>query len=386
MKNTTYPLLLGSALLLSNVVFAEESDTTISINCSNNEQKKCVEKVLVAIKPAFKVCDSGLAKGSLDLQEFANVEIPDDKYHDADMAKNMRSVWINGIQSNCAEEKFVKDLFDPTEKSSWGNQLMLGYTLQSDYNVDGVHEGFGRKNAFAQFAFNGRWMTKQYTAIHWGVGGLFANSAVLLEEKDAIPNEPMMPGDNDSGSEGDSTGGANDGSEGDTGDNAGVPSATDAKNDEVSFNDVNGSLDIYTKLTFSTSHKNKLMHDYFTYGLMVGLKTREKVTASQDTSNSYGGFIGEYLYFGEDMSKKVNTIPRGKLSAAVLLFEEYGGQKSEPRLLLTGEWQLDTDADAEKGRFVVGFKANVGKGADDIAVFFAYRSGFDSIKSFITGG
>ena len=344
---------------------AEEKAELLKINCENDEQKRCFETELSTIQIDKSLCSTAQQYNTFNLTLLAEKKFPQDETAELNATQDIRKGWIEALRTNCHDQK----PFNAKESSSWANQFMVGYAIQSDYNQEGESEGLNRKHAFAQFGFEGRWITDNSRAIHWEIGGLFAGTPVL---------DTSEQGDSEE-SEGDDSD-ANTNAMMDSGDNG---------DDKVKFNDVTDSLDIYTKVTTSIfSFKDKPMKDYFTAGALAGFKTRDNMTSEQDSVIYYAGGLVEYLYYGKDMSNAENQIPRGKIRLAYLNFEEYGGVKHANRWLLTGEWQLNQspDAESDEGRFVVGFKANLGKGADDVGIYFAYRSGFDAIRDFLTGG
>ncbi|GAB5379641.1 MAG: hypothetical protein Alis3KO_05320 [Aliiglaciecola sp.] len=346
---------------------AEEQGEYIHINCNNAKQMQCFGSELKSIRANAQVCSKDQSKASYNLTLLSQQKYPDSESSSPNAIEALRNGWVEALQNQCMDEL----PFDPKKESSWVNQFMLGYALQSDYNEEGKHEGLDRKHAIAKFGFEGRWLTHSSHAIHWEIGGLFAGTPVNTEDSETENPDPEMH----QVSRPIAVGMMDE-----------EPSEGESDKDTVKFTDVSDSLDIFTKLTFSpVSYKNKIMKDYFTVGGLVGFKTRDSVTDQQDSVIYYGGLLAEYLYYGQDMSNVKNQIPRGKVWLAYLNFEEYGGVSHVNRLVLTGEWQLNAEADSEKGRFVVGFKANVGKGADDVGIFFGYRSGFGAIKDFLTG-
>lgn len=370
---------------------AEETNQTLLIDCNDESQMQCLSQELESISGERQICLEGQSTVSFDLTTLAKQKFQASNSNSSAMTNALRVAWVNTLQESCksATASESSNQTSPTQNAdkeqlyvspsnfSWTNQFMAGFTLQSDYNEEKEHLGLEKKSAFAQFAFNGRILTQSQRAIHWEVGGLFSSSPL----NDGA-NETPMP---TNGEELSANASMNIQSSG--------PSNADSNDESPSFNDVSDSLDIYSKLTTSLSLDDNSVSDYFNYGLMVGFKTRGTKTDQNDSVVYYGGPIIEYLYYGSDMKfnesgfMSANKIPRGRVSIAYLNFEEYGGVGHENRVLLTGEWQLNAaeKADSNDGRFVVGFKANLGKGADDVGVFFAYRSGIDAIKTFFTG-
>ncbi|NVK54427.1 MAG: hypothetical protein HWE26_02325 [Alteromonadaceae bacterium] len=330
-------------------------DEFIAINCSNDKQKQCLAAEVPEITSSL--CSDHKSFETYNLTSLASVKFPETSEASAPVTSELRAKWISLMQKNCQDELS----FNSRSESSWTNQFMLGYTMQSNFNEEGEHLGLTEKRGFAQFGFEGRWMFDNYRALHWEIGGLLAGSPVKKEISE--DSDPQQPNDADN-----------------------PPSSDNTENDSVTFNDVSDSFDLYSKVSTSMfSFQEKKMKDYFTIGWLGGFKTREKITDDKDSVIFYTGPLLEYLYYGDDMRNVRNRIPRGKIWLAYLNFEEYGGVEHVNRLLLTGEWQLNQDAAPDKGRFVAGFKANVGSGADDVAIFFAYRSGFNAIQKFLTG-
>lgn len=369
MKTPLKYLLLLPALT-SSAVYAQSKiqppkPTILTIDCSDNKQKACVTAEITPFDASFTTCPNGRATDPITLETFADKKFPPPLNS---TAQKLRSTWITSVYDTCSSQI---PQYNPKESSSWTNQFMVGYSLNSDYDENNEHKGLTANSPFAQFGFDGRWVTDNDTLIHWEIGGLFASSPALNQKEPATSTtepDPETP-NNEGGDE--------------------TPSDETPKSNKPTFNDVTDSLDIYTKVTFNSWRKNddKPLKDYFTAGALAGFKTRDNITDENDAVIYYYGVLGEYLYFGKDMHKNPNTIPRGKVWLGYLNFEEYGGQENQKRFLIRGEWQLNPaeDANPEDGRFVVGIKANLGEGADDVGIFFAYRSGFDSIRSFITG-
>ncbi|TPV53860.1 hypothetical protein FJ444_20230 [Aestuariibacter sp. GS-14] len=376
MKNQLVPILTLSTLsVFSNFAECQSSEkvesTLLTIDCSSDKQKSCIDGAIKAFDAAFNACSEGRPKDTIRLETFADKKFTSIPLSDVD--KQQRKDWIVNVGKNCSAT--LNTPYDPKISSSWVNQFMVGYSINSSYNKDKEHEGLGERSPFAQFGFDGRWVSDNYNILHWEIGGLFASSPALIGDDETQPAEDTTTDNTDSSAE--------------------IPAETPAEAptnntpEKPTFNDVSDSLDIYTKVTvnFWTDDNDKELRDYFTVGGLAGFKTRESITDEQDAVVFYYGILSEYLYFGKNMRNARNSIPRGKVWLGYLNFEEYGGLEDQKRLLIRGEWQLNSDenADPNDGRFVVGVKANLGKGADDVGIFFAYRSGFDSIKSFITG-
>lgn len=375
MKNTLTPLLTLSALsLLSYPALSQvkenEEKTLLTVDCTSDKQKTCIDAAITPIVATFKSCAEGRLSDTIKLEAFADKKFTSTPL--SDVEKQQRKDWIANISKNC--DVTVNTPYDPTEHSSWVNQFMVGYSINSSYNEDNKHEGLNERSPFAQFGFDGRWVTTDYSIIHWEIGGLFASSPTLNTDDDAEDTADTT----------------NDDTSGDSGMEVETPAETPSTttDEKPTFNDVTDSFDLYSKVTFNFwANKEEVLKDYFSVGGLAGFKTRDSITDEQDGVIYYYGLLGEYLYFGKDMWNSPNSIPRGKVWVSYLNFEEYGGLENQKRWLIRGEWQLnaDKDADPNDGRFVVGVKANLGKGADDVGIFFAYRSGFDSIKSFLTG-
>ncbi|MEP4101717.1 hypothetical protein [Paraglaciecola sp.] len=364
--------------------FISTADTSeannIIVDCENNEQKTCLSTELKTIIPAIELCSQEQTKNYdfIDLDLFAVKKFPSDP--PTDITKQSRADWINAVLKLCKDkptpEEIEKNNAVFTESSSWTNQFMVGYAIASAYEDDGTHKGLTEQSPLAQFSFDGRWLVGKKAPIHWEIGGFLASSPSFIDAEDSSSELDVDPEP-----------GAEEEVEVDTDDDT----ATDEDVTSVTkptFNDVVGSLDVYTKLTTSFWNDDSgVLKDYFAVGGIAGFKTRDKVADDLDAVVYYYGPILEYRYYGKDMRTNKNSIPRGKVWAGYLRFEEYGGLEDQDRLLLVGEWQLNDNDEAEpdEGRFVVGLKANLGEGADDVGIYFAYRSGFDSIQSFLTG-
>lgn len=370
---------LGS-LVISFPIKAEDSKNTILIvDCKNDEQKKCVLDEFQSFDTKFSLCLTGRGTDSLSLDEFVDKKYPSKS--PTDVIKQSKKDWIANVVKTCADSPIEEEKVDKatkvfTESSSWTNQFMVGYSINSAYEDDGTHKGLTEQAPLAQFSFDGRWLVDKKAPIHWEIGGFFASSPSFT----GIENPPVTEETTDPAVDGEVETETDEGTEDSVDDSITVSKPT--------FNDVVGSLDVYTKLTTSFWNDDSgVLNDYFAVGGIAGFKTRDKVADDLDAVVYYYGPILEYRYYGKDMRTNKNSIPRGKVWAGYLRFEEYGGLDDQDRLLLVGEWQLNDNEEAEpdEGRFVVGLKANLGEGADDVGIYFAYRSGFDSIQSFLTG-
>ncbi|WP_133468851.1 hypothetical protein [Paraglaciecola marina] len=372
---------LGS-LAISFPNKAEESKNSIlTVDCKNDTQKSCVDAEIDKLIPSFKLCSAGELEDDVYLESFANKKFPQPT-PPTDMIKQQKVDWISRVIKICKDEPTPQEIekknADFTEYSSWTNQFMVGYAIASAYEDDGTHKGLTEQSPLAQFSFDGRWLVGKKAPIHWEIGGFLASSPSFIDAEDSSSEVDVDPVEEAE-------------VEVDAGDNTDTDVAADEDVTSVTkptFNDVVGSLDVYTKLTTSFWNDDKgELKDYFAVGGIAGFKTRDKVADDLDAVVYYYGPILEYRYYGKDMRTNKNSIPRGKVWAGYLRFEEYGGLEDQDRLLLVGEWQLNDneEAEPEEGRFVVGLKANLGEGADDVGIYFAYRTGFDSIQSFLTG-
>jgi len=361
LASTSIALTITTLFSIGNVATAYAA-SSLTVRCDDNDQRTCVETEIQSFEASFSICSAGRKIDTIDLDHFAVKKHPGSPA--TAVTETARKNWISNLTKNCAN-----NYYQPSDGSSWTNQFMVGYSLNSSYNEDNEHEGLQEQTPFAQFGFDGRWRSESGNTLHWEIGGLFASSPTLTDKQDdTIPTEPATDAEVDQPEE--------------------MPEGETSTPSQPTFNDVSDSLDIYTKVTTNFwADKDDALKDYFTVGALAGFKTRDSITDEQDAVVHYYGLLGEYLYFGKSTRNAKNSIPRGKVWVSYLNFEEYGGLEDQDRWLIRGEWQLNNapDADPDEGRFVVGFKANLGKGADDVGIFFAYRSGFDSIRSFITG-
>lgn len=361
LASTSTALAITTLFCIGNVAPANAA-SSLTVRCEDNDQRTCVETEIQSFEASFSTCSAGREIDTIDLDHFAVKKHPGSPA--TAVTETSRKDWISNITKNCAN-----NYYKVSDGSSWTNQFMVGYSLNSSYNEDNEHEGLQEQTPFAQFGFDGRWRSESGNTLHWEIGGLFASSPTLTgNQDDTTPTEPATDTEGDQPEE--------------------MPDGETSKPSQPTFNDVSDSLDIYTKVTTNFwADKDDALKDYFTVGALAGFKTRDSITDEQDAVVHYYGLLGEYLYFGKSTRNAKNSIPRGKVWVSYLNFEEYGGLEDQDRWLIRGEWQLNNapDADPDDGRFVVGFKANLGKGADDVGIFFAYRSGFDSIRSFITG-
>lgn len=361
LASTSTALAITTLFSIGNVTTANAA-SSLTVRCEDNDQRTCVETEIQSFEASFSTCSAGREIDTIDLDHFAVKKHPGSPA--TAVTETSRKDWISNITKNCAN-----NYYKVSDGSSWTNQFMVGYSLNSSYNEDNEHEGLQEQTPFAQFGFDGRWRSESGNTLHWEIGGLFASSPTLTDNQDdTTPTEPAVDAEGDQPEE--------------------MPEDETSKPSQPTFNDVSDSLDIYTKVTTNFwADKDDALKDYFTVGALAGFKTRDSITDEQDAVVHYYGLLGEYLYFGKNTRNAKNSIPRGKVWVSYLNFEEYGGLEDQDRWLIRGEWQLNNapDADPDEGRFVVGFKANLGKGADDVGIFFAYRSGFDSIRSFITG-
>lgn len=355
-------MIITTTLLTAVTITKANASSTLTVRCEDADQQTCVETEIQSFEASFDTCSAGREIDPIDLDHFAAKKHPGSPATPVIQAN--RKNWINSLTKICAN-----NYYKPSDGSSWANQFMVGYSLNSSYNENNEHEGLQEQTPFAQFGFDGRWRSESGNTLHWEIGGLFASSPTLTDsEDDSTPTESATDVEGDQPEE--------------------MPEDETSKPSQPTFNDVSDSLDIYTKVTTNFwADKDDALKDYFTVGALAGFKTRDNITDEQDAVVHYYGLLGEYLYFGTATRNAKNSIPRGKVWVSYLNFEEYGGLEDQKRWLIRGEWQLNNapDADPDEGRFVVGFKANLGKGADDVGIFFAYRSGFDSIRSFITG-
>lgn len=341
------PLLL---LLLSHSTAA----STLTLQCDNNTQVTCAKE---AYELDDEVCEAPKRREALDLNLQALLA---NGQQAGDDASPNTIAWLNSAQHGYQVCMALANQ-PAMSTDSWSNQILLGYMFQSDYNDQGEHLGLEEQSAVAQIAFNGRWLFEEHALMHWEVGVVLGKTAANVEPDDA-------EGENGNGT-GNGTG---------TGDDAGAPVS-----ETPSFNDVDGSLDIYTKLTYSPEWaligNQDTLSSYFTIGALVGFRTRDVLTDEKDGALGYVGLIGEYYYFGKDVRINGNDIPRGRVMLGPAYFEEYGGAEHELRWLFVGEWNVTGGAD---GDLVVGVRANVGKGSDDIGVFAAIRKPLSSLKGF----
>lgn len=345
-------------LVLSSNAGAEQ----LEINCNNAKRLECAKQHLsiddnnCSATSAYTHIIVDLVQLSLTKTGTPNATLP----------TTASETWLKDAQAGysvclaLANEAVASS-------DSWSNQLLLGYMFQSDYDEEGANLGFKEQSGIAQIAFNGRWLYEDDTLLHWEIGGLLGKSAINTDdpESDNSENEDSTDADADMQ----------------------APQGITAFTDKPKFTDVDGSLDIYTKLTYSPTWalngNQDSLSSYFTFGGLAGFKTRDVLTSDQDGVVAYAGLIGEFYYFGKNVKIGPNDIPRGRITFGPMYFEEYGGADDQLRWLLTGEWNLTGGND---GDVVVGIKANMGKGSDDIGVFAAVRKPLSSLSGFFGFG
>lgn len=348
--------LTGLTALLLLVLSHSTVASTLTLQCDNNTQVTCAKE---AYELDDEVCEAPKRREALDLNLQALLS---NGQQAGDDASTNATAWLSSAQHSYQVCMALANQ-PAMSTDSWSNQILLGYMFQSDYNDQGEHLGLEEQSAVAQIAFNGRWLFEEHALMHWEVGAVLGKTAANIE-----PDDSEDENDTDTDT--------------DTGNGAGGDAGTMASK-TPSFNDVDGSLDIYTKITYSPEWaligNEDTLSSYFTFGALAGFRTRDVLTDEKDGVLGYVGLIGEYYYFGKDVRINGNDIPRGRVMLGPVYFEEYGGAEHELRWLFVGEWNVTGGAD---GDLVVGVRANLGKGSDDIGVFAAIRKPLSSLKGF----
>ena len=327
-------------LALSAVIPTFSQAEIRQMNCQNTTQLSCLEQSYGIDKTSCPIYATSLYIDTQKISLQHNQNPDKTKTTDASLA------WLTKANKHYSLCMALED--QPADSSSsWSNQLALGYMFQTGYNDKGENLGFKEQSAIAQIAFNGRWLYQDNTLLHWEIGGLFGKSAVNKQVK------------------------------GDDSEAEKKPLTT------PTFTDVDGSLDLYTKLTYTPTWamagNQTTLSSYFTVGALVGVKTRDVLTSEKDGVIGYAGLIGEFYYYGKNVRVTQNDIPRGRIMFGPVYFEEYGGADKELRWLFTGEWNI---TGGSNGDIVAGIKANMGKGSDDMGVFIAVRKPLSSLTDF----
>ncbi|MEP2651346.1 MAG: hypothetical protein ABJH06_05055 [Paraglaciecola sp.] len=358
LKNFTKQFTVLCFFTISVVAQTSASNSVVTVKCNETEKLTCIlDKIDTTPGDIFdknKTCNHESTSVNFDLDFWAaeNYKVNSGETVTVGIA-TQRAAWIKALQQDC-----IVANIDYKTRVSWSNQLLLGYAYTSVYNDEKQHEGLTNDNMIAQFGFDARWY-KGNMPIHWEIGGLFSE----------IPSTADTDTDTDT----------------DTGTGTGTGTENNSSDDgsQVDFFKVSDTFDLYTKVSFAPlADDNKPLLDYFTVGALAGLKTRETASDDGNTTDQYAGLVFEYLYYGEDMWSKGNTIPRGKVWLAPVYFTEYAGESNVFRWLLIGEWQIVPHGNSDEGKFVAGVKANLGKGTDDVSVYFAYRTGLSKLASF----
>ncbi|WDE14334.1 hypothetical protein [Thalassomonas haliotis] len=259
--------------------------------------------------------------------------------------------------------------------NTWATQFLVGYMQQSSYETENgksVSKGLQQGGALAQFSFNGRWIqddniehkmpgTAKPGLVNVDLGFVFSQSGVCNPDKK--PQTDPNP-DTDSN----------------------MTSETEVNEnvhcDEVKFNDVADSVDVYAKLLWSPTSMKWMRSDNYdsilSFGPIVGFKSKDVRALNGDSVNSYYGLGLEYNAYNHNIMTHNNINPRARLTMAGLKYEEYASlDKDEWRFVIVGHYHPVADSD-----FVVGFRANLGKGTDDVGIFIGVEKTAEDLLSF----
>ncbi|WDE07657.1 hypothetical protein SG34_012625 [Thalassomonas viridans] len=258
-------------------------------------------------------------------------------------------------------------------KNAWASQFLLGYMQQSSYEInedgDAVSKGLQQGGALAQFSFNGRWILKDESIkdtfstltnpglFNVDLGFVFSQSGVCNPDKkpedDSEPEPKLLSKSNETVNCG-----------------------------NVKFNDVSDSFDVYAKFLWSPTGMKYLRSDNYdsvlSFGPMLGFKSKNVRSENGDSINSYYGVGLEYNLYNQNIMTHGNDNPRARLTLARLKYEEYASpDEDEWRFVIVGHYHPVADND-----FVVGFRANLGKGTDDVGVFIGVEKTAEELLSF----
>lgn len=362
------------SILLLNVAKAEESKTieSMQLDCNANQAKSCVNNALDKFKLEGKFCYSPIAqyeliKSKALWEKYALME----KIQLSDYEE--RGKWLGEFWNNvhqCMSEpgkkegvfnkqdeifqntlnvyltgKSKTEAFDEAD-SVWSTEFLLGYMHRSEYDKNGNNLGIKKSNAVAEISTNGRWILQDQSIFQAEFGVILSQSGVKNDKSNS--NTIKNAQNNDS---------------------------------KPTFNDVADSYDAYAKVLYSPSWKwtkSNDMTSIISFGALAGLKSRNVLGELDDSIVEYGGGVFEYGYYPQGITSQGNSIPNLRFSLSPTYFFEYGGAENELRWLIDVDFRPIKDSD-----LVLGVRANLGHGADDVGFFLGYSKSADDFIGFL---
>lgn len=366
MNNNYATLVSASACLLLSVTAlaatARDSTGLVNLACTAKNATLCLQQTLGEDILEKELCAAGTVSEEINFLKYASTAYdPATGGYAAASTEAFQTSWIKHriqLLTICMEDPQLVASVNTSDRdfmaaikplsslgsdtaNVWTSQFLLGYMQQSSYDETGKSAGLNESSATALVSFNGRWFGdsgKADSLLNTEIGVLFAQSGVT------------EPGQEDAATE--------------------VPAAPTAPK-QPAFTDVKDSIDSYLKITYSPDWSWLKSRDYrsvLAAGVLAGLKSRDSITLDNDSVISYFGATIEYNYYPANIKQQGNQLPTARLGFSWLKFEEYGGLAHQDRWVINADYHPLKD-----NAFVVGLRANLGDGLDDVGVFVGVR-------------